>query len=107
MRWRAFLLASVILPTGCSTVHIPLLSPDRRPTPSGLPNELRTSVEKLAAEIGERNCYRPSSLEAAAMWIEQQFTDAGFKPRLLPVTVPAGPPFDCGAMTVRNIEAEK
>jgi len=61
----------------------------------------------LATEIGERHCYRPDALEAAASWIERQFQHSGFTPRRLPVNVPAGPPFDCGAMTVWNIEAEK
>jgi Zn-dependent M28 family amino/carboxypeptidase len=72
-----------------------------------LPQELRTTVVKLATEIGERNCYRTNGLEAAAAWIEQQFGLAGLKLRRLPVAVPAGPPYDCGAMTVWNLEAEK
>src|ERR1051326_313753 len=101
------LMISVGLLTGCSTVHPPLLSSNRQTTPVGLPKELRSAVEKLATEIGERNCYRTNGLEAAATWIEQQFTDSGFKPRRLPVTVPDGPPFECGAMTVWNIEAER
>ena len=64
-------------------------------------------MEKLATEIGERNCYRPAALEAAARWIEQQFASAAVRTRRLPVSVPDGPPYDCGAIVVWNIEAEK
>ena len=103
----AVIIVAMTLFAGFSTVHVPALSSSHRPTPGGLPEELRASVVKLATDIGERNCYRPASLEAAANWIEQQFTAAGFKPRRLPVSVPGGLPFDCGAMTVWNIEADK
>jgi hypothetical protein len=92
---------------GCSTVHVPATAPDDAPVPGTLRGDLQTTVNKLATQIGERNCYRTNALEAAAAWIDQQFCLAGLKPRRLPVAVPAGPPYDCGAMTVWNLEAEK
>src|SRR5262245_514115 len=107
IRLGMFLAVSVAALTGCSTVHTPSLSADHRPTPAGLAGALRTSVEKLATDIGERNCYRTNNLEAAASWIEQQFRAANYNPRRLSVIVPADKPFNCGAMTTWNIEAEK
>jgi hypothetical protein len=89
------------------TARKPALEPGRSPTPSDLPDELRADVTMLASQIGERNCYRPDNLEAAASWIEQQFAATGLQTRRLPVNVPAGPPYDCGKMRVWNIEAEK
>lgn len=92
---------------GCSTVHTPKLAAGHAPTPASVPAELRATVEKLAGEIGERNCFHTNALEAAASWIEQQFAAAGYALKRLPVAVPAGKPYNCGAMTVWNIEAEK
>jgi hypothetical protein len=65
------------------------------------------SVTHLASDIGERNCYHPTKLEEAATWIELQFKSMGYATRRLPVPVPAGLPYACGARTVWNIEAEK
>lgn len=104
---QATCLVIVMTLTGCATVHGSVISTEHRPTPPELEAELRSTVEKLATNIGERNCYRTNGLEAAASWIELQFMAAGFVPRRLPVLVPAGLPYHCGAMTVWNIEAEK
>ncbi len=46
-----------------------------------LRDELMRDVQKLAGEIGERNVQRYDKLAAAADFIEQSFTAAGFQPR--------------------------
>ena len=46
-----------------------------------LREELRTDVQKLAGEIGERNMDRYPQLLAAADFIEQSFARAGLQPR--------------------------
>src|SRR3954471_1199071 len=46
-----------------------------------LRDELRSDVQKLAGEIGERNLQRYEHLVAAAEFIEQSFVKAGLKPR--------------------------
>ena len=104
---KVWALAAALAMGGCAAVYRPEALPGHEPTPASLPGELRADVTTLSAGIGERNCYRPENVEAAAAWIEAQFADAGLAPRRLAVAVPAGPPYDCGAMTVWNIEAEK
>jgi hypothetical protein len=96
-----------LLACGCPTVFEPEIAPDHRPVPADLPRRLRSHVEVLAARIGERNCYRRANLAAAASWIEQDFRSNGYETRRLAVPVPAGPPFECGPLTVWNIEATK
>ena len=39
---------------------------------------LRTHVEQLAGEIGERNVFRPTSLQAAASYIEHEWERQGY-----------------------------
>ena len=39
---------------------------------------LRTHVEQLAGEIGERNIFRPQALRAAASYIERQWEQQGY-----------------------------
>ena len=34
---------------------------------------LRTHVEQLASDIGERNVFRPTSLQAAASYVEHEW----------------------------------
>ena len=46
-----------------------------------LREELRSDVQKLAGEIGERNMSRYPQLNAAADFIEDSFSRAGFHPR--------------------------
>jgi hypothetical protein len=68
---------------------------------------LRADVGVLASQIGERNCFRPNRLEAAAAWIESQLTAIGLAPQRLPCPVPPGAPYHCGPCTAWNLEAEK
>jgi hypothetical protein len=48
---------------------------------AALREELRTDVQKLAGEIGERNVWRYVQLNAAADFIEVSFSRAGLHPR--------------------------
>jgi len=43
-----------------------------------LTQSLRTHVEQLAGEIGERNISRPQALQAAAAYIERQWEQQGY-----------------------------
>ncbi len=43
-----------------------------------LTQSLRTHVEQLAGEIGERNIFRPQALQAAASYIERQWEQQGY-----------------------------
>ena len=95
------------LACGCPTVLEPEIVPGHKPVPEDLPRRLRSHVEVLAARIGERNCYRGPNLGAAASWIEQNLKADGYETKRLAVPVPAGPPFECGPLTVWNIEATK
>jgi Peptidase family M28 len=54
-----------------------LLSPDE----IALREELRTNVQKLAGEIGERNMWHYAQLNAAADFIEDSFSQAGLRAR--------------------------
>src|SRR6266446_8703025 len=54
-----------------------LLSPDE----TALREELRTDVQKLAGEIGERNMWHYAQLNAAVDFIEGSFSRAGLHPR--------------------------
>ena len=71
-----------------------------RPTPDLAATEarLRKHVDMLAGVIGERNVYRPGTLEAAARYIEDTFRATGF--------TPAAQVFDAYGQPVRNIEVE-
>src|SRR4051794_10954359 len=46
-----------------------------------LREELRTNVQKLAGEIGERNMWHYTQLNVAADFIEDSFSRAGLHPR--------------------------
>jgi Peptidase family M28 len=48
---------------------------------TALREELRTDVQKLAGEIGERNMWHYAQLNAAADFIEDSFSRAGLHPR--------------------------
>lgn len=72
------------------------------PLPPATPEEvdiarhLRAHVEKLGGEIGERNVYRPAALEAAAVYIEEQFRALGHEV--------GRQEFTAARQTVRNID---
>jgi|SRR5215468_11839378 len=70
------------------------LSPDE----VTLREELRASVQKLAGEIGERNMWHYPQLNAAADFIENSFSRAGFQPRR--------DSYDLRGHACHNIEAE-
>ena len=82
---------------------------DRVPDPDAdaLAGRLRADVEALAAAIGERNAYRPGTLDAAAAHVARGFAAAGLAPRRLPVEIPDDPRFRCAPQTAWNVEAEK
>jgi hypothetical protein len=70
------------------------LSPDE----VALREELRANVEKLAGEIGERNMWHYPQLNAAADFIEDFFSRAGFRPRR--------DSYEMRGQACHNIEAE-
>jgi hypothetical protein len=79
-------LVLFVLVAGCwwSMIRMPLKSfrgplPPLSPQQTALRDELRRHVEKLGGEIGERNVYQPRRLRAAAEYVEDRFTNAGFK----------------------------
>jgi Zn-dependent M28 family amino/carboxypeptidase len=63
-----------------------------------LREELVRDVEKLAAQIGERNVWNYSNLAAAANFLEASLAEAGYKPRLQN--------FTAAGKTCCNIEVE-
>src|SRR6059036_3797611 len=71
-----------------------LLSPDE----IALREELRTDVQKLAGEIGERNMWHYAQLNAAAEFIEDSFSRAGLQARR--------DSYDMRGQSCHNIEAE-
>jgi peptidase M28-like protein len=63
-----------------------------------LREELRTNVQKLAGEIGERNMWHYTQLNAAADFIEDSFSHAGLHPRR--------DSYEIQGQACHNIEAE-
>jgi hypothetical protein len=63
-----------------------------------LREELRATVQKLAGEIGERNMWHYSALNAAADFIEHSFSQAGLRTRRHN--------YEMGGQPCHNIEAE-
>jgi len=49
-----------------------------------LTQRLRTHVDQLAGEVGERNVFRPQALHAAASYIEHQWDEQGYAVEQLP-----------------------
>jgi hypothetical protein len=74
----------------------PLEPPDSQE--AALARELRADVERLTADIGERNVRRSDGLHAAADWIVEAFAAAGLAPRRQTFTVQGA--------ACDNIEAE-
>jgi Zn-dependent M28 family amino/carboxypeptidase len=62
-------------------------------------DRLRGHVETLAGTIGERNVYRPHSLERAARYIEAQFAAEGY--------APVSHEYSVAGTSVRNIDAQR
>ena len=48
-------------------------------TQTALAEALRRDVERLAGQIGERNLHRVENLDAAAQWIDQSLSHAGYE----------------------------
>ncbi|MCI0400980.1 MAG: M28 family peptidase [Gammaproteobacteria bacterium] len=63
----------------------------------GVRGRLMGHVEMLASHIGERNALRGKTLDAAAAYIEAQFTQAGFTPEVQN--------FGSGARRFKNLQA--
>lgn len=63
-----------------------------------LREELRTDVQTLAGDIGERNMFRYAQLNAAADFIETSFSKVGLKPRR--------DTYDLNGQSCHNIEVE-
>ncbi len=104
----SFIVPLLLFCSACAPVYDPHLDETHEASDAKvLGKELKVTVETLANDIGERNCYQPENLEASAAWIEEAFQKMGYRTRRLPVYVPDGEPYHCGEMTVWNIEAEK
>ncbi len=63
------------------------------------PERLRTHVEKLAGEIGERNVYHPQALEAAAAYIRGEWSDQGYPVR--------SQPYEVEGLSCENLEVSR
>lgn len=66
---------------------------------AGLRDRLAHHVDVLAGTIGERNVYRPGSLERAAHYIAEQFSANGY--------APASQKYGVAGSIVRNIDAQQ
>lgn len=93
--------------SGCSST--PAADAAARPEPGAeVAGALRRHVRALAEGIGERNVYRPGSMERSAAYIEARLREAGYSVRRQPVPVPATAAFALTEpVTVYNIEAVK
>jgi Zn-dependent M28 family amino/carboxypeptidase len=65
---------------------------------TGLAERLGRHVENLASEIGERHVFLPSSLAAAAAYIEREWRELGL--------APVSHPFQAEGVTCLNLEAD-
>lgn len=78
----------------------------RTAAPKELAHSLKTNVQYIAGNIGERNLYHPDKLDAAAAWIETEFKHMGFETvRRLPVGVQGRDYALSADATAFNIEA--
>ncbi len=98
---RFVVLVFPLLLSSCSTVHL-------QPLPNGpadLEAELRSSVQHLAENIGERHLWKPAKLEEAAVWIETELQRGGL--RVYRQTYRAGgPAYHVESQLVRNLVVE-
>lgn len=63
---------------------------EERPDREDREDRLRRRVHHLAGEIGERNVYRPGSLETTARWLEEAWTGQGYPVRRHPYRTQTG-----------------
>lgn len=98
--------ALTISASGCA---LPSYSPrdtgSYTPPPEGFQASLRKHVKVLAGDIGPRNAFRPEQYAQAADYIEATLKQTGLEVRRQAVVIPDRNRFDCGPMTVYNIEA--
>ncbi len=73
---------------------LPPLTPEQERIRDGL----KTHVEKLAGEIGERNLYRYAALDQSAAYIQDSFEKLGYKV--------GAQEFQVSGKTVRNLDVE-
>lgn len=98
----ALIAISVLKLMGCAQTNMPGKSftgelPSMTNGQAELAENLRRHVNKLAGEIGERHVEIPTSLEAAARYVEVEFS------KLNEVKIQS---FQCRGQDVRNIEIE-
>jgi Zn-dependent M28 family amino/carboxypeptidase len=72
--WAGWIVM-VRMPSKSFRGPLPALTPGQE----ALRDELRRHVEKLAREIGERNVFQPRQLHAAADYLEEALTNAGYR----------------------------
>jgi hypothetical protein len=105
--WRRVLLALVLVVAGGAAFWLFLLkmpgknifkAAELAPAELTLRDELRSDVQILAGQIGERNMHRYPQLLAAANFIEQSFSAAGLHPRR--------DSYQLGGRDCYNVEAE-
>jgi hypothetical protein len=107
LRWRLLawaLLASALGGSIGFLIRMPGRShagplPPLTPQEQHLRDRLRRHVERLAGEIGERNLFRPSALEAAAAYVEASLRELGDRV--------VSEPFLAEGRSVRNVLAER
>jgi Zn-dependent M28 family amino/carboxypeptidase len=73
--------------------------PPLTPAQEELRGRLRAHVEKLAADIGERNVFKPDALRRAAVYVEAQLGAQGDRVE--------AQPFDSQGVEVRNLAVER
>lgn len=86
----------IVFPMPGKSWHKPL--PAMTPQEQALSSALKTHVEVLAAQIGERHLGLYDKLEQAAGYVESQLAAGGIQPKSLP--------YDLDAKRPRNIELE-
>ena len=105
--WRRVLLDLVLVAAGSAAFWLFLLkmpgkniskAAELAPAELTLRDELRSDVQILAGQIGERNMHRYPQLLAAADFIEQSFSAAGLQPRRNS--------YQLGGRDCYNVEAE-
>lgn len=92
---------------GCGSTPVPDAALRAEPA-SAVKESLKRHVRALAEDIGERNVYRPGTMERSAAYIERRFRDMGYEVVRQPVEVPASEEAALKeAVTVYNVEVVK